>query len=439
MSLSLDKYLKRNGRLGFLITQSVFKTGGGGKGFRQFLLPDGCPIQVLYVDDMVELKPFEGVGNRTSIVVLQKGRKTKYPVPYNYWVKKVRRKGIKDTLRLYEVSQIATYKKFYAEPVDENDPTSPWITGRPKAIKAIRKVLGKSDYFAHAGVYSGGTNAVYWVDIIGKRPDGLVIISNITEGAKREVESIQAAIEPDLLYPLLRGRDVKRWKAEPSAYIIVTHLPAMRLNAINENEMKTKYPKTYMYLKRFEETLRKRAAFKRYFTRKDRRSNRTIETGSFYSMFDVGDYTFAPHKVVWTRIANIEAAVVSQKDGKPIIPQETISLVAFDNEDEAHYLCSMVNSSSFQYAAISYSQTGGKSMGSPHVLENIHIPRFDPKNKLQLHLVEFSKKAHEVARIDNKEELENIEEEIDEISAQIWGLTKEELKDIRLSLEELRG
>jgi hypothetical protein len=38
-----------------------------------------------------------------------------------------------------------------------------------------------------------------------------VIVSNITEGSKREVESIQAAIEPDLLYPLLRGRDVKKW------------------------------------------------------------------------------------------------------------------------------------------------------------------------------------------------------------------------------------
>ncbi|HAV43500.1 TPA: hypothetical protein DCX15_05740, partial [bacterium] len=68
---SLDRYLKKNGRLGFLITQSVFKTGGGGKGFRKFMLPDGIPIQVLHVDDMVELNPFEGASNRTSVVILQ--------------------------------------------------------------------------------------------------------------------------------------------------------------------------------------------------------------------------------------------------------------------------------------------------------------------------------------------------------------------------------
>ena len=255
--VAIDKYLKRNGRLGFLITQSIFKTAGAGQGFRRFQLGNNKPVKVLYVDDMVELKPFEGVGNRTSIVILYKGKPTKYPVPYNYWVKKVKGKGIKDNLQLEEVTRIATYKKFYAEPVDEKDSTSPWITGRPKALKAVRKVLGQSDYTAHAGCYTGGANAVYWVEIVDKRPNGLVIISNITEGTKKKIESVQAAIELDLLYPLLRGRDVKKWRAEPSAYIIMAQDPIKR-RGIDEEDMKTKYPKTYIYLKRFEKTLRER-------------------------------------------------------------------------------------------------------------------------------------------------------------------------------------
>jgi len=433
--VSIDKYLKRNGKLGFVITQSVFKTAGAGQGFRKFILPDKTPIQVLYVDDMVKLKPFEGVGNRTSIVILQKGKETKYPVPYNYWVKRVKRKGIKDDLNLNEVMEIATYKQFYAEPVNQNDLTSPWITRRQKVIRVIKKVLGKSDYTAHEGVNSGGANAVYWINIVDKRPDGLVIISNITKGAKRKVESIQTAIEPHLIYPLLRGRDVKRWKAEPSAYILMTQDPVKR-RGIDEKEMKTKYPKTYLYLKRFEKVLRERAAFKRYFTRRDT-NGRIVETGPFYSMFNVGDYTFAPYKVVWTRIANIEASVVSEKDGKPIIPQETISLVACDNEKEAYYICAMINSSHFQFASISYSQAGGKSMGSPHVLENIRISQFDPQNKLHLYLAELSQKAHEAAKRDDKKTLKNIEEEIDKVSAQIWGLTEEELNEIKISLKEL--
>jgi len=85
---------------------------------------------------------------------------------------------------LDEVNEIATYRKFYAEPVGSNDLTSAWLTGRQLAIKAIKKVLGQSDYVAHAGCYTGGANGVYWVNIIDGRPDGLVVISNITEGGE---------------------------------------------------------------------------------------------------------------------------------------------------------------------------------------------------------------------------------------------------------------
>jgi type I restriction-modification system DNA methylase subunit len=431
--VSMDKYLKRNGKLGFVITQSVFKTAGAGQGFRRFQLPNNEPIQVLYVDDMVELKPFEGVANRTSIVILRKGKKTDYPVSYSYWVKRKKGVGIKDNLRLEEVAQIATYKQFYAEPVDEKDPTSPWITGRKKAIKAVKKILGKSDYTAHEGVNSGGANAVYWVEIVDRRPDGLVIISNITEGAKREVESIQTAIEPDLLYPLLRGRDVKRWKAEPSAYIIMVQ-DFIKRRGIDENEMKTKYPKTYLYLKRFENVLRNRAAFKRYFTKRDK-SGRIVETSPFYSMFDVGEYTFAPYRVVWRYIAtDFICSVITFKDGKPIIPNEKLMLIACDNESEAHYLCGLCNSSPLRFIVISY---GVETQLAPHLIQNICIVKFDPKNKLHLYLAQLSQKAHEAAKIDDQETIKNIEEEIDEVSAQIWGLTKEELQEVKKSLKEL--
>jgi type I restriction-modification system DNA methylase subunit len=431
--VSIDKYLKKNGKLGFVITQSVFKTAGAGQGFRRFILPDSTPLGVLYVDDMVKLKPFEGVGNRTSIVILQKGKQTKYPIPYNYWVKKVKRKGIKDSMSLDEVMEIATYKQFYAEPVNQDDPTSPWITGKPKAIKAVRKVLGKSEYIAHAGVCSGGANAVYWVNIVGRRPDGLVIISNITAGQKKEVESLQVAIEPDLLYPLLRGRDVKRWKAEPSAYILMVQDPVKR-RGIDENELKTKYPKTYLYLKRFEKILRERSAFKRYFTRKSI-NGRIVETGPFYSMFDVGDYTFAPYKVVWRYIAaDFICAVTLPFNEKPIIPNEKLILIACNNENEAYYICGLCNCSPTRFAVISY---GVETQLAPHLIQNIHIPKFDPKNELHIYLAKLSLKAHEAAKKNEQEILKNIEEEIDKISAQIWGLTEEELNQIKISLKEL--
>lgn len=427
--VSMDKYLKSNGKLGFLITQSVFKTGAG-DGFRQFTLPKAIPVQVMHVDDMVELQPFEGASNRTSVVVLQKGKPTKYPMTsYLYWRKSVKRKSIALDSTLDDVLQMTERKQFVAEPVDVNDITSPWITGRPKALRAVKRVLGRSDYVAHAGCYTGGANGVYWVDILTKRPDGFVVVSNIIDRVKIKVENIQTAIEADLLYPLLRSRDLKRWKAEPSAHIIMTRIPELiDKKAIPEQEMKSTYPKTFLYLERFKSTL---------LNRRDAVLQRSFKSIPFYSLAAVGGYTFASYKVVWTRIAKIEAAVISEKVGKSIIPQETITLVALNDKKEAYYLAGMVNSAPFQYAAVSYSQKGGKSMGSMHVLENIRIPKFASQNNLHLQLSELSEQAHNAAEKDDAETIKQIEYQINQLSAQIWGVTNQELKEIKLSLEEL--
>jgi hypothetical protein len=99
----------------------------------------------------------------------------------------------------------------------------------------------------------------------------------------------------------------------------------------------------------------------------------------------------------------------------------------------------MVNSTPFHYAPLSYSQEGGKSMGSPHVLENICIPKFDSKNKLCLKIAELSEEAHCILKGNDADKIANIESELDDYAAQIWGLTKEESSDIKGSLKELMG
>jgi len=432
-----DRYLKAGGKLAFVITQSAWKTAGAGQGFRRFRLgSNGTPLQVVHVDDLSQLQVFEGASTRTSVFVLRKGAPTRYPVPYTYWQKTSRGQGLDYDSTLEEVSAQTRRLQFQAAPVDKNDPTSAWLTARPKALAAIQKVLGKSEYRAYEGANSGGANGVYWLERIADRPDGLWVVRNLTEGAKREVAQVTAEIEPDLLYPLLRGRDVRRWQAQPSAYLLMTQDPQTR-RGLDPQIMQTRYPKTWTYLKRFEKELRARSGFQRYFTRKQ--GGQVVETGPFYSIFNVGEYTFAPWKVVWGRIGNyLEAAVASQS-----IPQETISFVACHNETEAHYIAALVNSIPFQFAAHSYSQAGGKSFGSPHILENVCVPRFNAQHAIHSHLAALSQEAHRIAPVasdsDTKARLAAIEAEIDSLAAQLWGLTDAELAEIRASLKELKG
>ena len=429
--VALDKYVQDRGRLGFLITQSVFKTAGAGQGFRRFRLGDGTLLRVIHVDDMANLKPFEGASNRTATVVLERGLATKYPTPYTHWRKKGGGATIPEDLSLDEVQAMTVRRNFVAVPVDESDLTSPWITGRPRALRAVKKVLGASDYQARAGV-CGWLNGVYWLETVGHRPDGLVVVSNLTEGSKRRVENVQAAVEPDLLYPLLRGRDVGRWQATPSAHILVTHKPGMGLKAIPEGEMATRLPKTYAYLKHFETELRSRSGYRRYFR----------ETDPFYSVFNVGDYTFAPYKVVWTRVAkDISGSVVDSANvvgiSKPIVPAETAVLVAFEEETEAHYFCSVLNSTPWRYVIVSTAVHGTGGFGSPNVLEKARIPGYHGGNPAHRRLALLSKEAHEATAAGDLTRVQEIETEIDQLAAELWGLTEAELREIQESLAEL--
>ena len=282
---------------------------------------------------------------------------------------------------------------------------------------------------AHAGCYTGGLNGVYWVDIIDKRPDGLVVVSNITEGAKKKVENIQMAIEPDLLYPLLRGRDVRRWHAEPSAYVLMVQDPDKR-RGIDEDEMKTDYPKTYLYLKRFEAALRER---------KSRGVTDMIEEGApFYTMFAVSDYTFAPYKVVWPWIATgIRAAVVSEADGKSVCPEHNTSFLDSQREDEVHFACALLNSAIGDFSIRTFYSGGGGGIGSPAVLQNIRIPQFDPMNKVHQELAGLSQNAHYAVTIGDEAGLRELEQRIDELAAQVWELSSDELNEIKVSLEEM--
>ncbi|WP_243030043.1 Eco57I restriction-modification methylase domain-containing protein [Thermus altitudinis] len=433
----MDRLLRKGGKLGFVITQSLFKTAGAGAGFRRLSIPTGnggnIPLRMVHVDDMVDLNPFEGASNRTAVMVLEKGKPTRYPVPYTVWRKK---KGARFTYEsTFEEVLSATHRlNFQAEPVDPNDPTSPWLTARPKALRAVRKIFGPSDYKARKGV-TASVNSVYWVEIVLERPDGLVVVRNLTEGAKVKVEEVTEAIEPDLLYPLLRGRDVQRWRAEPSALILMVQDPVKR-RGIDEKEMQTHYPRTYGYLKRFEQVLRSSAIFRRYFVRKGS-SGAVVEAGPFYSIFNVGDYTFADWKVVWREVASeLTASVVGRWNNKPVVPDHKLVLVSCRDAPEAYFICALLNSALVRFVAQGYSI---QTQFAPHLMDYIRIPRYDPSNPVHRRLSELSEAAHEAAKAGDEKRVRDLEAQIDEEARKLWNLTPEELKSIQESLRELSG
>jgi hypothetical protein len=263
---------------------------------------------------------------------------------------------------------------------------------------------------------------VFWIRVLGARSNGDLLIENLHDIGKKKVDHVQTVIESDLVYPLLRGRDVKAWAAAPSAFIIMTQDPRTRVG-IPEREMKRKYPKTFAYLRRFETVLRARSGYRRYFD----------PTDPFYSIYNVNERSIATWKTVWREQSSMfQVAAMPVTRPKAIVADHKLMVIACNSELENYYLTALLNSSPSRLIVASYVIS---TSTSTHVLEFVKIPKFASANKTHLRLAKMSKKCHDAIHADELDGARDHEQEIDELAANVWGLTKAELRAVTRALE----
>lgn len=421
--VAMDDYLSTGGTLGFVITQTVFKSSGAGAGFRRFEFNDSeGPVYIRpnSVHDMVSLKPFEGASNRTAVFSCRKQRDGwEYPVPYIEWDKNVRG-AVGEGYDLPEALAATERTQLSATPVNPADDTSPWLTVPQGTNSGVQKVLGESEYEAHAGSCTW-MNGVYWVRVLDEQPDGKLLIENRPETGRKDLDQIQRAVEPDLIYPLLRGQDVTRWSAEDSTHIVLAQDPDTRAG-VPERTMKQDHPKTFAYFKYFEDKLRQRSGYKKYFSSDD----------PFWSIYNVGPYTVSPWKLVWREQTDgFQAAVIGPKDGGPVIPDHKLMLVACDSAEEAYYLSAVLNSAPSRLAIEGYVI---ETSTSTHVLDYVRVPVFDSSNAIHRQLSELAEERHSIGQ-EGGERCKELETTIDGLAGEIWDLDTSELQAIQAAVE----
>ena len=145
---------------------------------------------------------------------------------------------------------------------------------------------------------------------------------------------------------------------------------------------------------------------------------------AFYSMFGIGPYTISRYKVVWKFMTDdMFAAVISQSKSilgyKIIIPTKTVALFSTNSETEAHYLCAIINSNPVRDFIKSFS-SAGRGFGSPSIMENVGIQKFDPENKLHQQLAEISKECHELKLQGKDSEIQKFEKQNDELVSKLF-------------------
>lgn len=406
-----DYYLKNGGMLGFILPQSLFQSYSNSKGFRCFkIISSNTELKVHQVLDFNKSKIFKGVTIRSSYLVLEKDKKTSYPISY-----------IKNDIKIDKnnILTVIQEESYLAEPSKNSDSSSNWRIFTA-SNRTLTEISGKSSYRARSGVFTGGANAVYYQHL-ESFSNGIFVSSNVTERAKRAFPKKQMLLEEEIVYPFIRGRDVEEWYVDynSSRAIIIPHTMETKMSPIEEKVFKQKYPNTYEYLNDSKTFLNGRGGL----TAMDK-SNAEI---GFYTVLRVGEYTFSDYKVVWRYIhkhytcAVIEPSSLIDGKIKPCIPQEKLMVIACNSLEEAFYLCGYLSSKQAKYFVESKMVS---TQISAHVIDDLYIPLFDSSSPIHQEISSLCKKGHDLKRIDPKASIEPFRNRITELVESLVVLAK---------------
>lgn len=384
-----DKWLSENGTLAFIITQTHFQSPSS-EGFRDFKINDEFNLNPISVDDMRELKPFPDAANKTAIAIFKKEKlkKTKYPVKYSFW----HTKG--EFTRIIPVnSNLAEVKKrirpdiLEAYPVNGNN--SPWAILPKGRFKQLVKLVGKCDWVQGRKGITADLNGVYFVEIIGEnKKDKLLKIRTRPDAGKIDIGPSQEFwVEPDLLYPLIKGAsDFSR------AYLNREH--SLFAFIPNDGIVKKSYDEAEQRISTLKHTKKFFAAFKNILKERSTFKGR-MKNAPYYAIYNVGEYTFSPWKVIWAEQKEFCAAVVSSFDTplighRPFIPDHKVFFVDFQKPEPAYFLCGLLNSD----AVIEFVKSHNISIQIGDIFKHMNLPEYDAKIKTHKKLVELTKKSH---------------------------------------------
>lgn len=408
-----DNYLKPGGKLGFVITMEVFKSKGAGEGFRGFELKDKrVPLKMLWMEDMVHLSPFRAA-NKTSLFALQKGKRTRYPVPVKVWERKQGIGPIPPQWDLEQVKKGTDRQRMDAVPIDPGKPSSSWQTAGTDELRVMKVLKGPCPYETRLGARAE-PYGVFWLRLKEVRPDGLLVVENMHDRGKREVKPVSVSIEPTLVHPAVAGGDITSWGIKSSFYVLMSQDPKTR-EPYPHDWMMSEVPLTYAYLNQFKGIL---------LSRGSRLVREFAEKTEFYAMYGIGPYSVAKYRVTWKRMASrIEAVVLSTLktpfSTKAVISTDTTSFFALDDRQEAHYLSAVLNSDILDTFIRSFS-SAGRGFGAPSVMQNVAIPKFDPTDKLHARLAELSEEAHALVKADKP--TDEVQKQVDEAARKLWNI-----------------
>ena len=176
-------------------------------------------------------------------------------------------------------------------------------------------------------------------------------------------------IEPDYVYPLLKGSDVARNRVlSTNRFVIVTQ------KSVGEptHTIKRLAPKTWKYLERHAERL-------------EHRKSRIYRKSPRFSIFGVGDYTFSPYKIAICGLyKSLDFRLIKQINDKPVVFDDTVYFLSFDEEEHARKVLYTLLSQNVQDFLSSMIFWDEKRPIKTAILNRLHLQKPDAVQMLSL-------------------------------------------------------
>lgn len=419
--VTIDHYLKENGQACYVLPQTFIKGLKGGEGFRKFEITrdnQSIPISIEELHDMIHVNPFKGIAtNKAAVYYFRKGVAMNYPMQKYYLYNIKEGYSINNFDPYYIVKDKLVYQNLWAKPVNDQDSRSPWLTLSETMMKEANKYLGRSNYRARKGIEPCGAKGVYLLNIKNKKDDLIKIENLIERGRLKEIKDIgikPGTIEKDFVYPMVGGRNIKSWGIDSYLYMLVPHSQSSVAEikyGINESTLRTQYPRTYnwMFDNWHDILLETRIRSGKFFN---------ADKYPWYKLDNVGPYTFKSYHVLWAEQgSSTKCCVISSIDdqylgNKLVVTDSKVLFVPFDSEDEAHYLCAIINSKPIETIIKAYTIDTNKGTD---IVDKINIPDYDSSNPMHADLVSLSKEAHNYFKMHDAKGIKECEKKINDI------------------------
>lgn len=408
-----DKWLRQGGTLVFLITQTHFQSPSS-QGFRSFRINDQANLVPVEIDDLKKLKPFPKVANKTAIMRLKKvpaAQHATYPIPYRVWEKASGfAAAIPDTSIKSDVLKRVDIRTLEANPVDGGN--SPWAILPKGRFSAMAAIQGTSDWLAGRKGVTTDLNGVYMARIVDtNKKEGLVQIETRPEAGRTNIGPAKRYwVEPDLLYPLIKGAgdfSACELHVEEELFVFVPNHGIVQAEYAAAEKRLAKLKNTAAYFRAFKTILSKRSTY------------RLRQSGApYYSIYNVGAYSFAPYKVIWAELSTtFEAVVVTSRrvplaGERPFVPDHKVYFADFDDEDTAYFVCAMLNSAMVR----EYIESHTIQIQVSNIFKHLSIPRFKTGDARHKKIVDLCKKAHlaksDASRAAILDEMNRLSEEV---------------------------